>query len=310
MSQTSAPNAADPFVVHVAASATPGELASLRLVLSDEDGEYPSADLIFLIGEPVDLFAEDFEGTLAAWAPGGFATEVSGASRAGRALSDSPGASHGDGVDTSAEILQRFDLSGFARAWLVFDQRFWIDNDFDCASVEVLPDGGSWMPVAGRTSDSGSGVGAQDFGSPAWDGRRVGWETEHVDLSTFAGSSDPLSVRFRFRSNGSIAYDGWHVDDVKLIAFPEITVLPPDEPLLFVGKAADDIALAWAAPPVGPDHSAADAYEVHRSASIRGDAGFAPIATTRGLASTDAGVVPLPRSFAYNVVATNCASPP
>lgn len=308
-SQTSASNAADPFVVHVAASATPGDLVRLRLILSDTGGDYPPADLSFLIGEPVVLFAEDFEGGLAAWAPGGFATEAAGASRAGLALSDSPGGSHGSGVDAVAELLQPIDLSGFGRAWLVFDQRFWIDNDFDGASVEVLPAGGSWTPVAGRSSDTGSGAGAQDAGSPVWDGRRPEWEAEHVDLSMFAGSSDPISVRFRFRSDGSIAYDGWHVDDVRLIAFPEIAILPPDEPLLFVGKSGDDVALAWTAPPVGPDHSAADAYVIHRSPSVRGDAGFSPMATTRALGATDAGVVRVPQGFAYTVVATNCAGP-
>jgi hypothetical protein len=306
-SQSSLSNGADPFVVHLAASATPGDLARLRLILADSSGAYPPIPLAFLMGEPTVLLAEDFESGLATWDVAGFGTSAAGAGRAGQALSDSFGGNYGNDVDATAGPSAPLDLSGFGRAWLVFDQRFWIDNDFDAASVEVLPGGGSWTPVAGETSAPGSGVGAQVAGAPTWDGRRLAWELERVDLSSFTGPGPPVSLRFRFRSDAAFGYDGWHVDDVKVLGFPPVDVQSPDEPLLMVSKGDLDVTLAWSSPFPGPAHSAADVYTAYRSSSVRGDGGFAPFVTTRGLAATDADAVPAASDFAYTIVATNCA---
>jgi len=296
-----------PFLVRLAPSATPGDLAHLRLMLADASGAYPAIPLAFLMGEPTVILEEDFESGLSAWTTSVFGTSAAGAGRAGQALSDSTGGSYFSGVDATAEWDAPIDLSSFGRAWLVFDQRFWIDNDFDGATLEIRPNGGSWTAVSGETSDVGSGVGAQAAGAPTWDGRRLSWERERVDLSSFTGPGASISLRFRFRSDGSFNYDGWHVDDVKLLGFPPGAVQPPDEPLLMVSKDDADVVLAWTPPPLVPAHSAADEFVLHRSSSVRGDAGFAPIGTTLELTLADEDAVPAPASYAYTVVATNCA---
>ncbi|MEM7246076.1 MAG: M14 family zinc carboxypeptidase [Acidobacteriota bacterium] len=212
-------NSLDPFLVRIPSGVVPGQRLDLSVTFVDDRGAYPPQRVGLTIGQPVVLFEDDFETGTGSWNIDGWGTEAAGAGRSGEVLSDSPNRNHGNGDDDTAEADVVLDLSGMGHAWLVFEQRFLIDNERDGGFVEVSTDGGlNWDPVAGEVSDVGTGDGVQPEDWPVYDGRLDFYETEHVDLTPFVGLSD-LRFRFRFRSNGNITHDGWRIDDVRVEAF-------------------------------------------------------------------------------------------
>lgn len=104
------------------------------------------------------------------------------------------------------------DLSKISNPSLVFKHFLATENgagylvNYDRASVQLSGDGGlHWSEVMLKSSTGGS------------------WMTENLDLSGFYSNS--LMVRFSFDSVDSMLnyYEGWFVDDVKLIGSPDIT---------------------------------------------------------------------------------------
>jgi hypothetical protein len=308
-----AANDLDPFRVRIASGVEPGEALALELSPSDDLGSYPSLPVELLVGEPTTLFADDLESGSAAWLLDVWQVEPAGAGRAGSALSDSPGGRYANGVDATAQLASALDLSRARHAYLEFSQVFEIDNDLDAGTVEVSWDGGvAWTSVAGRESDVGSGVGVQEAGSPVLDGLIADWSAERVDLSAYTGPGfDDVRIRFRLRSDGQVRRAGWRVDDVRVVAFtdPPAARSPPNEPApLRVSLAGADVALSWPEPAADATHDPPDGYAVHRSPAVRGDGGFAPLVASLQPAALDEGSGSAGTgSFAYLVVATNCA---
>ena len=92
---------------------------------------------------------------------------------------------------------------------LSFWHRYNFEKNKDFGYMEVsIDEGENWTRIYAVT-----GVGG------------VNWFHEKIDLTPWLG--EELRIRFRVRSNESVNYDGWHVDDVRigetetpLIAFP------------------------------------------------------------------------------------------
>ena len=274
-------------------------------MLADDRGDYPPIEIPVVLGEPAVLFEDDLEIDLEDWVLDGWGVDDDGVSAL---LSDSPNRRYQDDDDETAEIARSFDLSATGGAWLTFNHFLYIDNDFDAALVEVSTnEGDSWAAVEGRDSDAGSGVGVQSDGEPVYDGRIFEREPEIVDLSAYAGEPD-VRVRLHFLSDGIHRVDGWLVDDVRILAYPAETPRSPldPEPLL-VGARDDDVVLDWRAVDADPTHDAPDGYELYRSDSVRGDGGFLRHDAVLSERSVDEGAHAEPGSFAYLVVASNCA---
>jgi immune inhibitor A len=85
-----------------------------------------------------------------------------------------------------------------------------IETDYDFGYVEVSTDGSTWTTVQspGNTVAAPAGFGLS------------GSDTEHwatpisYDLSAYAGQD--VFLRFRYRTDGGVAYRGWEVTDIKL----------------------------------------------------------------------------------------------
>ena len=305
--QQTADNGLTPFVLQVDGGLS-GEVVTLNVRARDDRGTYPEMSFDLLIGEPQVLFADDLESGIGNWSLNGWDTGPAGASATGTALTDSPGASYPNDDDATAAIDRVFDLSGFDRAYLEFGQRFWIDNDFDAGRVEVSTDGGaSWEAVRGADADDPSGVGRQDDGAPVYDGHIFDWTAERIALNGFTGFTD-VRLRFRLLTDGSHRKDGWLVDDVRVVAFLTPPGQAPNDPApLYAVAATDDVALSWPEATADPGHDPALDYVVHRAPTVRADGGFAPLLTVTAPAATDPGARRDATSYAYQVVAENCA---
>ncbi|MBN2391400.1 MAG: hypothetical protein JXR84_11785 [Anaerolineae bacterium] len=111
---------------------------------------------------------------------------------------DSPGGDYTNNADvslTSAGI----DVSSLANPTLSFWTRYATEAGGDYCYVEVSTDGGgTWVNVATYT------------------GQNTNWTNEQVGLRNFAGITN-LRLRFRLVSDDSITYDGWYIDDVRIL---------------------------------------------------------------------------------------------
>jgi len=153
-----------------------------------------------LLGQPPrdTVFFDDFESGLS-WNRGGtggnWGVASPGAGGA-KSLQDSPGGNYGNDWDTY--VWTTVNLTGYDGATLTFTHRYNIETNWDYAYVEVSPDGITWTRLASYT------------------GVQTSWRTETLDLSPFAGGV--VYLRFRLVTDYSVTYDGWYVDNVRVVA--------------------------------------------------------------------------------------------
>jgi hypothetical protein len=127
------------------------------------------------------------EGTSSVWATGGGAD--------GELLT--PGTDNYPSNVLSYMIRGPVDISGTTRARLSFDYWLQTQQNIDVLQVQVSTDGTNFSPVETLSGDS------------------AGWQTEIVDLSSYAGE-EALWIAFFFSSNGATNDLGAFVDNVIL----------------------------------------------------------------------------------------------
>ncbi|HDI83012.1 MAG TPA: T9SS type A sorting domain-containing protein, partial [candidate division WOR-3 bacterium] len=59
-------------------------------------------------------------------------------------------------------------------------------------------------------------------GERGYTGNLGGWSKVKIDLSSYTGNNN-LYIRWHFGSDGSVTYDGWFVDDVR-VGYPDYSV--------------------------------------------------------------------------------------
>jgi hypothetical protein len=110
---------------------------------------------------------------------------------------------------------------------LVFSHKYsGIETCCDGGWVEYSVNGGSSWNHLGTMSDpqgqnwyNNSGVSASNY-NPVWNGSTTGWSRAVRTLTGLAGQACVL-IRFRFGSDGSVAGNGWIIDDLAVGNFPQ-----------------------------------------------------------------------------------------
>ncbi|QQS35882.1 MAG: M28 family peptidase [Ignavibacteriales bacterium] len=105
---------------------------------------------------------------------------------------------------------------------LEFDTQWNIETDWDYGQVLISTNSGStWTPQQGLYTNPGTGS-FQPGGQPLYDAVQSTWVTESIDLSTYNGQT--ILLRFLFRSDGSQVFDGWFIDNIKIISYSSVPV--------------------------------------------------------------------------------------
>jgi hypothetical protein len=113
---------------------------------------------------------------------------------------DSPGGSYANNRDVSITSPE-WNFSGYTGVTLSFQHIYDLENTYDFGYVEYSTDGGSnWTAAASYT---GTG--------------HLVWTGVELPLAALDGQAN-ARLRFRFHSDISLFYDGWHVDDIRVIA--------------------------------------------------------------------------------------------
>jgi len=142
-------------------------------------------------------YAESFEGGAGNWAldqPWAVTTEMSHRGR--YCLASNPGANYANNADTSAYL--RLDLTAATQPLLSFWQQYGFEPNQDFGLVEVSANqGASWSRLYAVTGQSGAV-----------------WTQVQVPLDGYAGQE--VVIRFRLRSDGQNASEGWYLEDVQI----------------------------------------------------------------------------------------------
>ncbi len=167
------------------------------------------------------VLADDGEGPNPGWtvdSPWALSTEA--AASPTHSWSDSPGGSYGNNVDASltSPVL---DLSQRTDVGLDFRQIYDLEEGYDYGQVEISTTGGtSWQAIASVNGE----------------GHTSAWEVVALPLPTLSGSAQ-ARIRFRLTSDGFLAFDGWHLDDIVVSA-----VFAPPAGIFADGFAGGDVS--------------------------------------------------------------------
>ncbi|CAN5689584.1 immune inhibitor A [soil metagenome] len=126
--------------------------------------------------------------------------------------------------DSDSALTRQFDLSKITPgAPVAMDVAMWwdIEKNYDYGYVEASRDGRKWSILPGQHTStdnpSGNSFGPGYTGqSLAADGKTVQWQTEHFDLSAFAGG--PVQIRFEYITDDATNGSGWLIDDLQIPA--------------------------------------------------------------------------------------------
>ena len=168
-------------------------------------------------------FSDDMEGGTANWtADAPWAQTTAASHSTTTAWTDSPGGYYANQAEVALTLSSPIDLSGTTNPALAFWHTCQLENDFDFGYVDISTDGGgTWNPIPLATF-TGS----------------TGWTRHQTDLTAFNNQTNVV-IRFRLKTDKTIVYDGWTIDDV-VIADP-----PNPVDLALSNPQATSIDLTW-----------------------------------------------------------------
>ena len=111
---------------------------------------------------------------------------------------DSPGRHYTDNLDARLTSIA-IDLSSVSNPVLQFDHRYDIESGWDFGTVEVSTNGFQWTELKKYT------------------GTQETWTSASMTLNEYVGEPT-FYVRFRLNTDWSVTYDGWYLDDIRVIA--------------------------------------------------------------------------------------------
>jgi len=270
----------------------PGSLIEYYIVAADDSGHEMTAPLAgaawpyqFRTGYG-EVYACSVEGDLIGWSHGpvtaGYGdqwhlstqrNQTPGGERCWKC--GPPGAENYDALLDAGLVTPPVELPDFAQLrfqhWIDAEKSpFVIGGAYDGGRVEItLDEGETWIPlepIGGWPYRSlrGSIPGALPAGSEFYSGSE-GWREERFDLSAYQGRAQ---LRFRFVSDGAVAFEGWCLDDIAVLGFDPST--PPPVPVRLL-----DFDGAWWGERVTLSWRVEDAHEVQgfhleRGASLAG----------------------------------------
>jgi len=214
-------NNADPFTIQIGESFTPGEIATLYLSISADGGYMNTDSLDILLGTPDIVFYDGAEGGMVNFTSTIWEASPQHVSQGLFAFTDSPTGNYPSNANSIMTGTVQLDLSNAANAYLFYDSRWEIENDYDWGQVEISRDGSTWMPM--EATSTFPGTGQSPFHDPDEEGyhaRQLIHIRERVDLIEFTGpSNETVSLRFVLRSDGGLQFDGWYLDEISVLAY-------------------------------------------------------------------------------------------
>jgi len=198
------------------------------------------------IGNEEVVFSDDCS-SLANWTTDAWDIDFDFASPNGAYLTDSPFGPYDAQTVNALTLASPIDLGNAVSARLRFLARWDLEGRFDGVHAMASSDGIVWEPLCGRYTRPGFVDQWPDL--PVYDGQMPYWAEEEIDLDAYCGG--PLWLRWRMSSNASRQYDGFMLDEVRVIAAQIIGAVderPDASFMLLPNPTSETIELRWSAP--------------------------------------------------------------
>ncbi|MCK6602364.1 MAG: T9SS type A sorting domain-containing protein [Bacteroidetes bacterium] len=210
-------------------SAHSGDSLSVSLVFSLNGETLRMNSPVELTGIPRVYFSDSFDQTLGYWSvSAGWKQTSQNPFSAPYAIHESPAGLYPNNANRSVTLKNPVSLpvdkSGLE---LQFRTRFEIEADWDFGQVLASPDKIIWTPLSGKLTSPGSGFDPQVAGEPYYDGFQRDWVKESVDLSEWPDTL--IWLRFLFVSDNYTQFDGWYLDDARIVSFLQGEPVSVDE---------------------------------------------------------------------------------
>lgn len=193
-------------------------------VLSVDNGLYLTNDTITkTFGSGVIIFA-DAASNISNWTVTGstWNTTTEDFTSAPTSFTDSPFSTYNTNTLEIMTLTNSVFITNASKAWLTFNAKWEIENNYDFAQVLISNDNGiTWIPLCGYYSEEGTID--QDFGNPVYDGKQLNWVNEEINLDSYIGQS--VKIRVKIQSDGFQELDGFYFDDIKIEKIPSPTGL-------------------------------------------------------------------------------------
>ena len=134
-------------------------------------------------------------------------------------ITDSPNGNYMDNVQEYITLNDDIELGDGGVAFLRYQAKWDIENDYDYTQVEISINDGNFIPMCGIYTNTG--VPDQDAasGEPVYDDVQSNWVAEQIDLVPYLTEGENNNVKFRFSlvSDGGVRGDGFYFDDMEVI---------------------------------------------------------------------------------------------
>ena len=215
-------NSITPFNISISNTATVQQNVSLVFNIST-DGVPMSKDTInFIIGVPKEIFADTTNNISDTWTSTGWDNITSDFYSAPNCYTDSKNGVYSNNADIIMTSKDQIDLTGYKNPMLTFQTKYKIEADWDYGQVKISTDNGTtWNALQGKYSNPGTGS-FQPNAQPVYDGFQNNWVKEEISLAEYSGSK--IKLRFELKSDEYQQYDGWYIDDIAIIYYPNLPV--------------------------------------------------------------------------------------
>ncbi len=185
-------------------------------------GESIHRTIGFYIGSPVTLFSDSLENlnqwqTTDGW---GLTTD----SYSGRyALTESPAGPYQNNKTYTLINKNPFSLVNINGAWLEYYTKWFIEPDFDFATVSISTDHGrQWINLKPGSSKFSSGEAPCQSNTNLFGyyGTKNHWIPERISLDPYRGA-DSVFIRLQLQTDGWIVDDGWYLDNIRITGYPK-----------------------------------------------------------------------------------------
>jgi carboxypeptidase T len=175
-------------------------------VLYDEIEEKKSFELPYFKNLPTHTNTDNFEASTD-WITTGDWGRTSLLYSSGRfSLTDSPGALYRANSNNYATMPGYIDLSEASGAILKYKARWYIEENFDNAQVQISTDGLNFRPLCGKYTRINA------FDQIVYDGFQDSWVDEEISLQDYIGSPK-VYIRFALTADQLSQFDGIYIDD-------------------------------------------------------------------------------------------------
>ena len=200
------------FPVSIDSSIPDGHLINILRTIYLSGIEVYMDTIKIAVGNEVALFYDDFEEGPSQWnwdSPWAITTEDYHSPD--HSATDSPGGSYSNYTDASITTVNSISIPNWDNISLSFYHKYQIETGWDYGYCLVF-NGTEW-----DTLDSFTGT------------NNV-WRKKSYSLNSYCGES--IKLKFRFYSDVSVTYDGWHIDDVLVSGFQPVGDSIPSTPTL------------------------------------------------------------------------------